>query len=290
MKKIFSVIPLMGLIVVLSACGKETITMQEIYDASHLNAQLENHESVYVQCTMDGERYEEQYLSKEYSYSLYVGEFYGLESDFSALTTDHAFYSYSDGNYTRSLLLSPDGLSNTYRTDDAVVLLSQETVQETIQTVTKKDHYITVTSFMDQETIEASGEDGLVSSNNEYVLDAKTHALISAKCVTEYDDGTIYEIVSEISYDTEIPEGMKALVEYDQQTEDLRTLTVVSNPGTEKEISESIQVPKGLPVSLESDYSTDEALTLYADAACTEPYVSSEDCNSDTTVYVKWGE
>ena len=44
---------------------------------------------------------------------------------------------------------------------------------------------------------------------------------------------------------------MKAFVEYEQQTEDLRTITIVSNPGTESEKSESVQIPKGLSVALE---------------------------------------
>lgn len=92
---------------------------------------------------------------------------------------------------------------------------------------------------------------GLVSYNAEYVLDAKTHELISVKDVIEYDDGTVYNVGVDFIYDAEIPEGMKAFVEYEQQTEDLRTITIVSNPGTESEKSESVQIPKGLSVALE---------------------------------------
>lgn len=139
---------------------------------------------------------------------------------------------------------------------------------------------------------------GLVSYNAEYVLDAKTHELISVKDVIEYDDGTVYNVGVDFIYDAEIPEGMKAFVEYEQQTEDLRTITIVSNPGTESEKSESVQIPKGLSVALkpdfifELDFSTnpeiEEAFELYSDAACTQLFDLSEDDDSDITIYVKW--
>lgn len=291
MKRIGSFVLLLVSVVSLCACGKETVTMQEIYDASHLSSQLANHESVYVQYMANGEDYAKDYLTKDYAYSLYVGEFLGMSSDMAFFTTDDAFYSYADGNYARTLRLSADGLSDIYRTeDDAVIVLGPEMVQETIQSVTKKNNCITVTSFMDQEDAEAAGMAGLVSSSGEYVLDAKTRELIYTKCVSDYGDGMVDEVVSEISYDAEIPEGLKAFLEYDQQTENLRTITVVSNPGAENEKRQSVQVPKGLAVSLEPAPDTDETFALYADAACTEAFAFSEDHNSDVVIYVKWGE
>ena len=130
------------------------------------------------------------------------------------------------------------------------------------------------------------------------MLDAKTHELISVKDVIEYDDGTVYNVGVDFIYDAEIPEGMKAFVEYEQQTEDFRTITIVSNPGTESEKSESVQIPKGLSVALEPDFileldfstnpEIEEVFELYSDAACTQLFDLSEDDDSDITIYVKW--
>ncbi len=286
MKKIISAILLLGLTASLSACGGEKITMQEIYDASNVSAMLEKHESVYIKNAESGVVYEESYEDKDYKYSLYGGEYYGTP-DLAFLTTDNASYSYSDGNYTRAILLSKEGLVDNYREEDNDInILGMETVDQTIQSVTKKDDRITVVSYQVQENNDPSD----YRLDCEYVLDAQTRELISSRCVYTYSDGTVYDIGSEFFYDAEIPEGMKTFLEYDQQIEDLRTITIVSHPGTENEKSENVRVPKGLMISVESNLYDEGNFTMYADAACTEPFAFSEDNNSDATIYVKWDE
>lgn len=290
MKKIISIILLLCMVLSLSACGKVEVTMQEIYEASHLNGLLENHESVYVKSEESGVPYEECYVSKDYSYSCYFGEYFGLSSDYAFFVTEHAYYAYADDNYLRTVIISPDGLTENYRTEDyEVIMFAPDTAQETIQSITKQGDRITVVSGLPQESNDAADAAGLVSYTGEYVLDAKTRELISSKSVSGYNDGSVYDIVSEFSYDAELPELLKAFLAYDQQTDDLRTITVVSNPGTENEITQSVQVPKGLPISIESALYTD-IFTMYADAACTEIFAFSEDHDADATIYVTWGE
>lgn len=293
MKKMISIILSMGLVASLSACGggDKEITMQEIYDASYMSAMLENHESVYIK-NMEGDvLYEESYASKDCSYTLYGGEYYGMASDSASFTTDSASYSYNDGNYMRTLILSQDGLADSYLTEnDEAKILGIETLEQTIQSVTEKDGRITVVSSLSQDADEDSVGMGLISTDCEYVLDAETRELISSRCVYSYDDGSVYDITSEFFYDADIPEGMKAFMEYDQQAEDLRTITVVSNPGAENEKSESVQVPKGLAVSLEPAVYDGTMFDMYADAACTESFAFSDDNDSDATIYVKWSE
>ena len=75
---------------------------------------------------------------------------------------------------------------------------------------------------------------------------------------------------------------------YESQTENLRNVTIVSNPGTEKEETKTIQVPKGLIIGLEFDDSVADAVEFYTDAACTESYDPYADTDSDLTIYVKW--
>ena len=74
------------------------------------------------------------------------------------------------------------------------------------------------------------------------------------------------------------------------QTENLRNVTVVSNPGTDKEESKSIQAPKGLIIGFEYDDGLEYAPGFYTDAACTKAYDPFANTDSDLTIYVKWGE
>jgi hypothetical protein len=160
---------------------------------------------------------------------------------------------------------------------------------ETIQSVTKKDGRITVASVMDQESL-AEVAEGLVACSCEYVLDAKTRELISASIVDTYDDGEVYHGTVEFIYDGELPGRGKELLNYANQTENLRTITVVSNPGTTEENIRSVQVVKGVLVVPYTESSVEEDFCVYSDAACTQDYDFSEGDTSDVTIYVKWGE
>ena len=95
---------------------------------------------------------------------------------------------------------------------------------------------------------------------------------------------------SEVSYDIDAPERVREFLKYANETENLRNITVVSNPGTEKEVSQSVQVPKGLIIGLRYDEDTAYVFEVYTDAACTERYEPSADTNSDLTIYVTWTE
>jgi energy-coupling factor transporter transmembrane protein EcfT len=127
---------------------------------------------------------------------------------------------------------------------------------------------------LDQETLKELGAVGVVSSECEYVLDGKSRELIYSRSVSRYDDGSVYDVVSEFFYDGETPDGLKKFLEYDQQTENLRTITVVSNPGATNEKSQSVQVPKGLIVTLEPDLGTDKTFTMYSDAVFQTLYIA----------------
>ena len=135
------------------------------------------------------------------------------------------------------------------------------------------------------------GAENMTSFEFEYVVDEKTYEVMSGKSVYTYNDGAVTRVVSEITYDVEEePEMVKVFLEYANQTEDLRNITVVTNPGTEKEISQSVQMPKGLHVDFGNAYDYDAQYDLFTDAACTEIYEFYEDTDSDQTIYVKWAE
>ena len=90
-------------------------------------------------------------------------------------------------------------------------------------------------------------------------------------------ENTAYEITMQEIYDA-------------NQTEDLRKITVVSNPGAEKEVSQDFQIPKGLIVGFTYGDDFVDQVEFYTDAACTETFDPYTDTESDLTVYVKWAE
>ena len=93
-----------------------------------------------------------------------------------------------------------------------------------------------------------------------------------------------------ITRDTEAPEGTKPFLAYENKTDNLRTVTFISNPGTKNEKTESIKSPKGLQVTFSPDFSTEKTFTMYADATCKQAIEEVPDVNSDVTVYIKWNE
>ena len=289
MKRIISLILFRTLVLSLSACGKVEITMQEIYNAVQTEAMFKNHQSVYVQNEMDGEVWCERYLTKDYVFTHIPSE----ESDWAEFMTDDARYcDVTEGNLLY-LYITPDGVSNfaSERADKYTsFILGEDALDQTIESVSEKDGRITVTSILSQKNLEALVEDGVTAGKFEYVLDAKTREVISITSDYTFTDGTSYQDVTKISYDAETPEMLKTFLAYQSQTENLRSITVVSNPGTDKEETKSIQAPKGLIIGFEYDDALEGAAGFYADAACTQNYDPFGDTDSDLTIYVKWTE
>lgn len=131
-------------------------------------------------------------------------------------------------------------------------------------------------------------EFGVTSAKFEYVLDAETRELISHNSDYTYVDGLAFSVVTEVTYDADVPEKLQTILAYENQTENLRNVTIVSNPGTEKEESKSIQLPKGLIFGLEFDDAFADAVEFYTDADCAEYYDPYVNTDSDLTIYVKW--
>ena len=164
-------------------------------------------------------------------------------------------------------------------------LISPEMSDDKSASIIEKDGFIIVSVAANAEALALMGDD-VLSSVETYTIDAKTREMTTVKTVYTYKDGTVEEGVITITRDVEAPEGTKP----DQETENLRKVTIVSNPGAENENTECIQVAKGLQVTFAADYFVEESFTLYADAACTQIFEDEWDVNTDLTIYVKWGE
>ena len=143
---------------------------------------------------------------------------------------------------------------------------------------------------MSSKNLEAWAEFGLIAGKYEYVLDAKTREMISIRSEYICEDGSSFGSATELTYDTEEPEMLAELLGYVNKTEDLRNVTVVSNPGTDKEESKRIQAPKGLVIGFEYDDQLGYAVEFYTDAACTVAYDPFANTDSDLTVYIKWNK
>ena len=288
MKKIVIFILLTCMVLSLAACGEAEITAQEIYDAGQVEAMIQNHQSVYVHRAMDDAFFVENYLTKEYSYVQYPDE----ENAFAQFMTDSVSYAYMNGSYLRYLYIAPDGVTNDFASDRAELCatnLAADIVDETIESVSKKDGHIVVNSFLDEKILEELAAEGVLSGKSEYVLDAKTKELISAVSDFVLEDGN-FGMAMEIIYDAEVPEMLEVFLKYENQTEELRNVTVVSNPGTEKEVSQDFRIPKGLIVGFTYGDDFEDKVAFYADAARTEGYDPYVNTDSDLTVYVKWAE
>ena len=288
MKKFVALVLLLCMVLTLAACAKMSVSMQEIYDAAQTDAMLKNHQGVSIRDKIDGELVNERYLTKEYIFD-YVPN---AESDWAEFVTDNSCYSYLGGAYVRYLPIAPDGVSDgfaSYRAEHyASVILDAETVDEVITSVSKNDGRFYAKSVLSQKILESMAEFGVTSGNFEYVLDAKTREILSIEGNYTYNDDSTHQMTSEISYDAEVPEMVKTFLEYANQTENLRTITVVTNPGTDKEVSQSVQVPKDLLVGLRYYEDSEYTFEVYTDAACTEAYDPYADTASDLTIYVKW--
>ena len=272
--------------------AKLTITLNEVYEAGNLSTLREKHDSVYVQHTENNAVYQEDYFSKEYSYTFYS---YAPESEYASFLTNRSYYMYFNNVDVRVIILTPDGMmdmESLFAEEIAGNVFSENFLNDTIVSVTEKDGKIIVTSVADNEELAIYEAEGWILGKEETVLDAKTREVIFEKAYyTAIETGEIYEGATYITYDGDIPESMKKFVAYDKQTENLRTVTIVSNPGADNEKTESIQVPNGLQVAITDLADVEEPLyTLYADAACTQTFEDEWDVNTDLTIYVKWSE
>lgn len=264
------------------------ITLEEVYDAGKtFSALLGDHESVYVQIISNGTVLREEYMSKECIYSFYDAEYLDVGYDYADFTTDHSQYILFDNLYSSNVTLTPDGMidmKDIFAKTAEKNFISSAILNDTV-TITENGDSIIVTCIADADDLLLMGE-GIISCEETYTLDAKTREMTSVKTVYTYEDGTVEEGIAIITRDVEAPEGAKTFIAYDQ-IDNMRTITIVSNPGAENEKTDTAQVPSGLVVDIFPDWEIEDTFIMYADAACTQPILDLN-VDSDITVYIKW--
>ena len=268
------------------------ITLQEVYEAGKSYAALlGDHESAHVQISSGGKLLREVYLTNRYHYTYDDAEYMDMGFDYSDFTTTNGQYVYFDGTYFLYVMITPDGMVATK--DRFETVKNNDFISSAILdnnfVVTEKDGSIIVTTTSDMDDITLIGNH-VISCEETYTLDATTREMTEVKTVYTYDDGTTEEGIATITRNVEAPEGTKPYLAYEEETENMRTVTLVSNPGAENEKIDSLQVPKGLSFGVSSHWEIAENYTLYSDAACTQPVAEDWDVNTDITIYIKWAE
>lgn len=115
-----------------------------------------------------------------------------------------------------------------------------------------------------------------------YVLDARTYRIKSQALFTELTDSSMLLLSEVRSLEQTQP------YEIDRQlldmlfSQDLRTVTVIADPGTQDETMYSVQVGKGCMVQI---FCSPEHPNLYLDAECTQPVEFIDDYDSDLLLY-----
>ena len=302
MKKIVTFILLISMLITLAACGDNSkkentapkITAQEVYDAGkNMNALLGNHENVYFVVKTNGKVVREEFWGKDAYYCFYDEEYMDIGMDNSSFVTDHSEYYCMDNEYARNVTLNKDGLmdlKDAFSVVGEVAFISNKIVDSATATIKEENGVIIATCVTNEEELTEIGYENMASCVETYTLDAKTREMISIKTVYTHKDGKVEEGIVTITRDVEIPEGMKEFVKLENETENLRTVTIVSNPGADNEKTETVKVAKGISLDLSPDFLLEQTFTIYADAACTQSMEKISDVDSDITVYIKWNE
>lgn len=190
--------------------------------------------------------------------------------------------------------LDPSGYDEEYE-DLLEWFCYEESEDETLQEVTESDGLLKVTSFLEKEYLTTSAEwlewdDSWKEDGERIVLismvDPDTYEVTSTESYARKSDGSQVKMMDlKFTYDSEyeVPEELLSMV----NSEDSRKLTVIADPGTEKETTFETEVGKGVyfrPV-LPEGYEG-----YYVDPECTQPLESTGDGTEDILIYIAEGK
>ncbi len=253
------------------------ITMEQVIEANSTEKLLSHYHSAYeVSPTMrryvetEFRYYNEDGVKEEIQmpdtvYGLYDGQYWGQLTPGGVWNSDSEYYAYFGLDHEATALEEIEKIEDN---GDTLMLY---TVLQPDSLSAKKDTL--GIDYRDGDWIECS-----------YKLDSETLAILETENVQCHADGTKEEPSTvTVTYDAPRPEGALALLERLSDKQNLRTITMILNPGTEKESSDSVYVQKGEGVMLINPEG--KTLEVFKDSACTEPYTGGADTNKDLTIY-----
>ena len=116
---------------------------------------------------------------------------------------------------------------------------------------------------------------------NEYILDSKTYEIKCYNVYANFGDEDILLIENKRIDDPEKYEVDPVITDA-VNSDNSRTVTIVADPGTEKETVYRQTVAKGCIINI--GFSSEHS-SLYTDKACTKEYSGGADLNKNLTLY-----
>ena len=281
MKRILSFFLVVLLLAFMTACGaKETetaeISLLKLMEANRTETLLEKYDSFSLRMEYEGSEII-YYVDDTLAYFEETPGFYSV-------TSGEGFYYNEEGNYCRELYAGMEMDNSWYA---SLAFDPEVTLQEEIVDVQHSDGNIVIHTIMPKDKLEAQGPeaDGMESMKVEYRVAGDDYRLLSAVQTNTFADGTTSSITVSAAYNVERLEKAQELYDKLTQTEDVRTVTLVLDPGTPEEASYSVTVPKGgdrvAPI-----YPEEYGAELYLDAECTQVFDGATDYNTDMTLYL----
>ncbi len=253
--------------------GEENV-LKAAAEAEQIYTLLSKYDNVYyktVYCDADGEKYltdyeyadKDIYVSEEDSGNIYVA------------IADHIMELDADGNISEYVVM--DGSGYDYWTADKENFMFTYNDEEKVLSQTEEDGNIIVNSRLDTD-----------EGYEEYTYTIDSETMEMSRVYTVYYDTDGNVIVSreeELGFNTdvyEIPEEITTAM----SPEETRTVTVISDPGTDEEKVQTREIGKGVfaKIALSEGYTT-----MYDDEACTVPHQLSG-LDEDITIYVAKGK
>ncbi|MDD3795124.1 MAG: hypothetical protein PHE06_03985 [Lachnospiraceae bacterium] len=264
--------------------------LHQIFLANGLDALMENHSNVSANCMfydIGGSVVSSLYIygdadlyvwedSNSNVWILGNGEEYGFDSE-----TSTAYHS-----------LFMDGVYEPYHQDTRAWAMMQDWDEGQEYTSSEQDGVLTVEVTADAQTMKESNEEAEAIQQMEdtdslifqYQVDSKTLELLHYADFIEKQDGSrVEEETMVISYDGEAYEPTQELRDA-VFGDDLRTITIIADPGTDQETTYTQTVTKGGKVNF---YPADGYENLYVDEACTQMKEAELDQDEDATYYTK---
>lgn len=213
-------------------------------------------------------------------------------------TADGEYIAYDGTGYMHPMQLTEDSPTVYELLDSEEVYLSVDSARErviatdmdedtyTVQTLIELDKNTDLDGFAGYVEDPAYQADDLLSIT--YTADAATHALLSVEETFLHADGTETAFSTYVmTHNTEVPADVDDLLAHlvMEETDALRTVTVVFDPNTEAETTYVMQVPLGDGVTFIMPDAYLDA-PVYLDADCTVVYEGGASYFEDLTLYI----
>ena len=252
-------------------------TMQDIISANNIETWLQDGDTVLVQSTYGGMR-DTMYFDTEKTYI----NTYNLIHE---LSYERVFYTDGTFGYTKSMdnYVAYVGVGEPIQYNKALFFESS-IEKEQIYQLQEDNGKLLLTTKVAEEDVQAVVRDEYQDGDYwliEYTLDVRTYRINSAKFYVMHADGTkVCSSSIEVKVNEAEPTGVTELCQRLTATENVRKVTILTNPGETNMQVIRFNVIKG-------DALTSETYALYTDFNCTQVYEDTSQQEDELVLYAK---